>query len=89
MGDKDNPWDKSIGLWLFTFRLSFDQCCCPMQSTQILIDFFFYCSGTFFQRSKPGKFHVGQEEVAVVAELFLKTVLEIGPIDMTNGQRKR
>ena len=24
--------------------------------------------------SKPGKFHVGQEEVAVVAELFLKTV---------------
>jgi hypothetical protein len=32
---------------------------------------------------------VGQEEVAVVAELFLKTVLEIGPIDMTNGQRKR
>ena len=39
--------------------------------------------------SKPGKFHTGQEEVAVIAEVFLKQILDIGPIDRTNGQKKR
>jgi hypothetical protein len=39
--------------------------------------------------SKPGKFHPGQENAAVIAAIFLSTIIDISPLDITNGQKKR
>jgi hypothetical protein len=38
--------------------------------------------------SKPGKFHPGQENAAVIAAIFLSTIIDISPLDITNGQKK-